>query len=589
MQPQQTDTMRESWHGFLRSRAVDSPQADQEFEVNPMESPVAQAPGRERAETRLTGSRISPGLGMGKAWVAGDLLQSGADGRRIEPGEIEREMTRIRASFHATRQELEEAARRIEAQFNAALAGIFRAHGIMLESLLASGELEQELRAALVSAEAAVGRVFRRWQEKFQALKGETFRQRADDLADLGRKVLRHLQGEDGSRLKDLPAGSVLVLQRLLPSDVASLSRPNVTAIIVESLGQGSHAALLAREKNIPTVAELPGALERILDGDELLVDGYRGTIVLSPGAATRAEFEKRLEEYRATLARCKGACRAPARTLDRVLVKVEANLGTYEDAGLAVDNGADGVGLFRTEQLYLARELPPTEEELLEELRTVTAPLRDKRVTIRLLDIGGDKPLPFLRFPAEANPLLGKRGVRLLLDYPQLARTQLAALLRLSREQPVSVLVPMVTLEEDIQALRQLFEATCAELGIDQRPAFGAMIETPAAALSVPAIARHVDFLCVGTNDLTQYTLAAGRDDTTVSRYYVDNHSSVLRLLGIIVADAGQTPLTLCGELAGREEMIPQLLAIGFRSLSMAPGLIPAAKELIRSLRILS
>ena len=176
---------------------------------------------------------------------------------------------------------------------------------------------------------------------------------------------------------------------------------------------------------------------------------------------------------------------------------------------------------------------------------------------------------------------------MRLLLEYPQLAQTQLAALLQLSQERQIRVLVPMVTLEEDIQAMRKLFEASCSELGIQQRPAFGAMIETPAAALSVPAIAQHVDFLCVGTNDLTQYTLAAGRDNPTVNRYFRDTHSSLLRLLGIIVADAGEIPLTLCGELAGREEMLPQLLAMGFRSLSVAPPLIPGAKELIRSLRI--
>jgi phosphoenolpyruvate-protein phosphotransferase len=552
-----------------------------------MESHNASERGPDRSEARLTGLRISPGLGMGKAWLASDLLSPSAQGRRIQQHEVEHELGRIRTSFDKSRKELEESARRVEEQFNAALAGIFRAHGMMLESLLSSGEFEHEMRELLVNADGAVARVFRRWREKFQSLKGETFQQRADDIADLGRRVLGHLHGEAGSQLKNLPVGSVLVLERLLPSDVVSLSRRGVAGVVVESLGQGSHAALLAREKGIPTVAAFPGLLDRIHDGDELLVDGNSGVLIISPVAQTRAEFEERLTKHRSTAARCKGACRAPARTLDGEWVKVEGNIGVYEDVELAMDNGADGVGLFRIEQLYFARELPPTEDELFEELRTLTAPLQSMPVTIRLLDIGGDKPLPFLHFPAEANPVLGKRGVRLLLDYSQLARTQFAALLRLSQERQIRVLVPMVTLVEDIQAMRELFETTVAELGIAKRPAFGSMIETPAAALSVPAIAKHVDFLSVGTNDLTQYTLAAGRDDPTVNRYYLENHSSVLRLLGIIVADAGQTPVTLCGELAGREEVIPQLLDIGFRSLSVAPGLIPAAKELIRSLRI--
>src|SRR5207247_1530008 len=223
----------------------------------------------------------------------------------------------------------------------------------------------------------------------------------------------------------------------------------------------------------------------------------------------------------------------------------------------------------------------------LFEELRALTVPLRGKPVTIRLLDVGGDKPVPFLPLPVEPNPSLGRRGVRLLLEYPQLVRTQLAALFRLAQEQDVRILVPMVTLEEDIREMRVLFDATLATFPGAKRPPFGAMIETPAAALGVATIARHVDFLSVGTNDLAQYTLAAGRDDPTVSRYYDDTHAAVLRLLAIAITDAPGVPIALCGELAGREETMPQLLRLGFRSLSMAPGLIPAAKELIRGVRL--
>jgi len=539
------------------------------------------------AEVKLTGSSIAPGLGMGTARLAGDVAESHHAVRRIEPHEVEPELHRIRVAFDLTRTELEEAARRVEEQFSAELGEIFRAHAMILESIFSSQEFVRELRASLVDAEAAVRRVFRRWQEKFQSLQGENFRQRADDIADIGRKVLRHLEGKDSDRWKTLPADSVLVLRSLLPSDVVSLSQRRVAAIVVESLGHGSHAALLAREKSIPTVANFPGLLERLRDGDEVLVDADRGAIVIAPHAGTRAEFEERLRRSRATLAYLIGVCQEPAHTLDGVLVTVEANLGTYDDVALALNNGADGVGLLRIEQLYLSRDLPPTPAELLDALRPIATPFRDLPLTIRLLDIGGDKPAVFLRLPAETNPALGQRGVRLLLEHPQLVQTQLVAVLRLAQEQPIRVLVPMITLENDVQMIRELFENACTELGLNQRPAFGAMIETPAAALNVTAIAKHVDFLCVGTNDLTQYTLAVSRDDATVSRYFLDSHASVLRLLGIVVADAGALPLTLCGELAGREEILPQLLAIGFRSLSLAPTLIPGIKERIRSLRI--
>jgi phosphoenolpyruvate-protein phosphotransferase len=547
------------------------------------DGPNVSQPGRD--PTTFTGVAISPGVGVGPAWIVVDLLTS-PDPAPIARDQIAGEWSRILTSFEQTRRALEDSALRIEEQFDAALAGIFRAHGMMLDGILSSGEIERELES-LVGAEAAVRRVFRRLHERFMALEGPTLQQRADDVADLGRRVLRHLRGVDASSLEHVPAGSILVVERLLPSDVVPLSRRNVAAIVVGALASGAHAALLAREKRIPVVAGPPGIVHRIWNRDELLVDGSRGTIVVSPDAETRRMFQARLEAFDQAAVRCRGACHEPAFTLDRELVTVEANLGAHDDLQLAIDNGADGVGLFRIEQLYLARALPPSEDELFEELRALTAPLRGKPVTIRLLDVGGDKPVPFLPLPVEPNPSLGRRGVRLLLEYPRLVRTQLAALFRLAQEQDVRILVPMVTLEEDIRAMRGLFDAALETFPGAKRPLFGAMIETPAAALGVATIARHVDFLSVGTNDLAQYTLAAGRDDPAVSQYYDDTHAAVLRLLAIAIADAPGVPIALCGELAGREEMIPQLLRIGYRSLSMAPGLIPGAKELIRGVHL--
>jgi phosphoenolpyruvate-protein kinase (PTS system EI component) len=379
----------------------------------------------------------------------------------------------------------------------------------------------------------------------------------------------------------------VLVAQRLLPSDVVSLSGRDVAAILVESLGQGSHAALLTREKSIPAVAEIPELLSHIRSGDRLLVDAFGGVVVVLPTEETQRAFEQRLESHRVNLFRCKDDCRGPAITRDGYTISVEANLGAYDDIGLVIENGADGIGLFRIEQLYLARELPPSEDELYEELQALVSPLSDRPVTIRLLDMGGDKPMPSLRMRPEPNPLLGKRGVRLLLAFPQLVQIQLRALLRLSQNQPVRILVPMIALERDIQRIRELFEGVARDMGHEPLPPLGAMIETPAAALTVADIARHVDFLCVGTNDLTQYTLAVGRDDATVSEYYVDDHPALLRLLGIIIREAGETPVTICGELGGREEAIPTLLQLGFRGLSIAPPLIPAVKQLIRSVSL--
>ena len=544
-------------------------------------------PQSSHTERSLKGTRISPGLASGTVWVAGDILDCSAEMHRIEPQQIDGEMERVRRAFVQVEAELEESARRVSEQIDKSLAEIFRAHRLMLESLLSSNEFEEELRRSLTSAAEAVKRVFRRWEAKFAAIPDETLRQRADDILDLARRVLRQLEGADTFGLAAMPAGSVLVTQRLLPSDVVGLSPRIVQAIVVESLGQGSHAALLTREKGIPTLAGLPGLLSQIRRGDEALVDAFREALIISPNPNTRRDFDHRLEEYRASLLTCKWQCHRPAITRDGQKISVEANLAAHASAEAVVENGADGVGLFRIEQLYFARELPPSEEELFSELQSFLAPLREKPVTIRLLDIGGDKAIPSLRLPFESNPLLGRRGVRLLIDYPQLARTQLKSLLRLSQAQDIRILVPMVTLERDMQQMRELLMAVAHEMGIQKIPPLGAMIETPAAALTVGQIATHADFLSVGTNDLTQYTLVAGRDDATVSDYYEDTHPSMLRLLGIIIAEASGKPVTICGEMAGRPEVIPMLLDIGFRTLSISPPLIPTTKQLIRSIDI--
>src|SRR5439155_21259350 len=436
---------------------------------------------------------------MGQAWVIGDVLKASGPPAPIGPNDVDGELARLARSFEETLAELDEHARRIEVEFDAALAGIFRAHGAMLRELFASGEFERELRASRLTAEAAVRRVLQRWYQKFETLENQTFRQRADDVLDLGRNIIRRLRGEQEAGLKAIPEHSILVVERLLPSDVVTLPRSNVVAVVVETLGQGSHAALLAREKGIPTITGIP-ILGLVSSGAELLVDGFRGTLVIAPKNTTRTDFQERMEKWRATLVRCQAACREPARTLDGQLINVEANIGIHDDVELALDNGADGVGLLRIEQLYLARPVPPTEDELFRELESLITPLGSRPVTIRLLDIGGDKPLPYLPLPPTANPVLGRRGVRLLLNYAQLVRTQIGAILRLSRQHSLRVLIPMVTLEDDIRRMRETFDAMSTERKVTHPPACGAMVETPAAALAISGLAKDVGFFCVGT-----------------------------------------------------------------------------------------
>ena len=514
-----------------------------------------------------------------------DVLKSSVVPAAIGKEEIDRELHRLKQAVEEALEEIDRYARRIESEFDSALAGVFVRMETCCGACLPRVNLNA-ICASLLPAEAVVRRVLERWYEKFKSLENPLLRQCADDVLDVGRNIIRRLCPALDAGLQSIPEHSILVVERLLPSDVVVLPKANVAAVVVESLGQGSHAALLAREKGIPTITELPGILAQAANGVEILVDGTHGTLVIAPKATTRADFQERLERWRASLVRCKAACREPARTLDGQLIHVEANIGIRATSA-RLDNGADGVGLLRIEQLYFARKIPPTEDELYGELNDLVTPLANRPVTIRLLDIGGDKPLPYLGLPAESNPVLGRRGVRLLLKYEHLVRTQMGAILRLSEAHRLRVLIPMITIEDDIRRMREAFDAPSAERKIASPPEFGAMVETPAAALAIPALARHVDFFCIGTNDLTQYTLAAARDDAEVNDYYLDGHESILRLLGIILADAKQRPVTLCGELAGRESFVPHLLQMGFRGLSVALALVPPTKAAIRKVDI--
>jgi len=363
------------------------------------------------------------------------------------------------------------------------------------------------------------------------------------------------------------------------------MTRETVAGIIVEELGKGSHAALLVREKGIPTVAAGSQLFDELRESGEMLVDALREQIILEPDQASSDAFNSRLEAYKRSITFCRTLCHEPAATLGGAVVGIMANIGSHETAEAAAQNGADGVGLFRLEQLYLGRDRPPDSDELFAELLGILKPLRGKAVTIRLLDIGGDKLPRFMDRREDRNSLLGRRGVRFLLAHPELVRRQLKALLRLSAEMEIKILVPLVTLRADMQAVRTLFDELAASEGIAAPPPLGAMIETPAAALRLEDLCEVSDFFSIGSNDLTQYTLAAARENPEVNDYYQDTHPAVLGLVKMIVEAAGSKAVTLCGELAGREEAIPQLIALGLRSLSVAPIQIPFVKQQIRTL----
>jgi phosphoenolpyruvate-protein kinase (PTS system EI component) len=334
----------------------------------------------------------------------------------------------------------------------------------------------------------------------------------------------------------------------------------------------------------LPCISGFPRLLSTIPHGALALVDADTGTVTLRPREKQKVIFRKKVADKAHIYELARVHALSPAVTRDAVTIQVLANVGCSDDTEKAMLNGAEGVGLYRLEQAYLGRVVPPDTDELVREMRQTLEASRGRPVYVRLLDIGSDKPLPFTGFLAETNPALGRRGIRFLREYPGLLKTQLRAVLELSREFDVRVLVPMVTLPDDVAVVREQLMRLCTRLRIASPPRLGAMIEIPAAALAAQEIVKHADFLSFGTNDLTQFVFAADRENAAVERYYRDASDVMFRLLRLTHDDVPDVPLSLCGEIAGRPELIPRLLQCGIRTFSIAAPLIPIIKETIRN-----
>ena len=384
--------------------------------------------------------------------------------------------------------------------------------------------------------------------------------------------------------LEEIPRDCILVTSRLLPSDTIFLYDRSVSALLLEYGSIGSHAALFTREMGLPCISGFPNLLTRMPDSALALVDADTGIVTIHPQKKQKTVFWKKVDEKEHAFHLAQERAQTHALTKDDVSISVLANVGCRNDTDNGMRNGAEGVGLYRVERIYLGCVRPPSVDELLYEMRQALEAAQDHTVCVRLLDIGGDKPLSFMRFFAETNPSLGRRGIRYLREYPELLKTHLRALLELTKEFNLSVLVPMVTVPEDVEVVKEYLTRLGSELQMSSLPKLGAMIETPAAALSAREIAKHVDFLSFGTNDLTQYTFAADRENAAVVQYYNDDAEVIFRLLQITHDDVPDMPLSVCGELAGQAEHIQRLLQCGVRTLSVAPPLIPKIKEAVRN-----
>jgi len=549
----------------------------------PTEPPIA-AP-----EGALAGFPASPGVVVGPArHVRAPEIQ----GPTEPPGEPSKEWAAMSAALEAALREIRATRARVAARAGEQAAAIFDAHALLLEdeallSALRRAILE-EGRGAVASWTETIARVEASWQ----ALDDPYLKARAADVRAVGRQVLAHLAGRAAAPA--VAGEGVVLAEDLTPADTAGLDPARVRGIATALGGPTSHSAVLARSLGIPAVVGLGRAILDIPEGTTVLLDGDAGLLRPNPGAELVAEALRRVAEFRASEAAARADAAEPATTRDGVRIEVFANIGKPEDVGPALEAGAEGVGLLRTEFLFLGRETMPTEDEQESVYRAIAEGLGERPLVLRTLDVGGDKPLPYVPVAAEANPFLGVRGLRLGLSRPDVLLPQLRAAIRVAADHPVRVMFPMVTTLQEVLAARALVERARREVAAagrrtPERLQVGIMVEVPSAALTASALAPDVDFFSIGTNDLAQYTLAAERGNELVAGLADALHPAVLRLIHMTVEAAlplGR-PVAVCGELAADEAAVPVLVGLGVRELSASAPALPRVKRAVRALAL--
>jgi phosphocarrier protein FPr len=461
-------------------------------------------------------------------------------------------------------------------------AAIFDAH----LSLLSDAELLADVKAKIGVGEsaarawaAAVATVEQEWAD----LPDEYLRERAADVRSVGDQVLRVMTGAGGPRMTER---GVLVARDLSPAEAAELDPDLVSAVVLAGGSPTSHAAILARARAIPLVVAAGGDLLDVPEGTVLVVDGTAGAVHVAPSADVLADYEERARLVAQRFAEDLTRATEPARTGDGVVVAVTANVGSRADARAARDAGADGSGLVRTEFLFLGRDVAPGVDEQVAEYDAVAGALDGKRVTLRTLDVGGDKPLPYLPLPFEENPFLGLRGIRLSLARRELLHDQLEAVCRTARTHPVKLMFPMVATVGELLEARQVLTDAAGPAGVPPGLQVGVMIEVPAAALKIESLVPHLDFVSIGTNDLTQYTMAAERGNASVASLSDALDPAVLRLVDQVCrACEGRVDVSVCGEVASDELAVPVLVGLGVRELSVSPHAVPRVKATVRGL----
>jgi phosphoenolpyruvate-protein phosphotransferase len=541
-----------------------------------------------RART-VHGVPVSPGLAIGPVHVvraAPDAVPTWS----VAELEVANEIERLRGAVAAASAELQRRERLVARESSERDAQIFAVHRMILADAGATREVEDTIRGERVNAETAVHQLIGRLEQTLRGMEGNSVRSYSADLADPWREVLRALMNVAPAFLQGTQGKLVLAAAVLTPQVVTAVERGRLLGVVAEVGGRFSHAAVLARAFGVPCVVGLPGLLTRLEQGMTIAVDGGRGVVELRPDEQQVVEFHQRrsrLEARRASLAEQAGL---PAQSSDGVRKAVLVNIESVHDFDIFDVRQSDGVGLLRTEFLYMERPQFPSEDEQFRMYRRVLERMAPKPLTLRTLDIGGDKRLSYFQTPHEVNPALGWRGIRVCLEWQDLLRVQLRAALRAGFGNELRLLLPMVGGLEEIEAVHKIFAGVRDALldqgfEVERDTPVGIMVEVPSILFNLERIAPHVDFLSVGTNDLVQYILAVDRDNPWVAKLYEPHHPAVVRALADIarVANAAGKPCAVCGDMADDPATALMLFGMGYDSVSVAPYFLPEIKSALR------
>jgi phosphoenolpyruvate-protein phosphotransferase (PTS system enzyme I) len=544
-----------------------------------------------RQETRFQGVGVSPGLARGTIHVVRDDGDEVAR-HRIQAGDIPNEIGRFEAALIQTRAQILEMQERIAESIGAKDAGIFDAHLLVVEDRTLIDEVLRKLEADLCNVEFVFQEVATHYADTLSKIDDPYLRERALDIQDVTRRIIRNLQGKAPKLFLALTEPHILVAHNITPSDTATMNREYVLGLATDLGSRTSHTAIMSRSLGIPAVVGLHDATEKLESGQQVLLDGYSGFLILDPTPETLWHYGE-LEHRKVQVAeQLTGLRETKSTTRDGRHIVLSANIELPDDVEAAPRNGAEGIGLYRTEFLYLNRTTLPSEEEQYETYRKVAEQVRPHPLIIRTFDLGGDKVAGAVDSDDELNPFMGERAIRFCLEHLDMFKAQLRAIIRASAVGNVKIMFPMISgLEELRRALAVLAECK-AELeregqAFNHETEVGAMIEIPSAAISAERLAREVDFFSIGTNDLIQYAIAVDRVNERIAHLYEPTHPAVLRLLKM-VADAAHAHdiwVGVCGEMAGDLALVPLLLGLGMDELSVGASLVPRVKRAVQSL----